>query len=54
MELLTIKELSEILKMHVGTLYNLRKDCLPCKIAKPLRFDLEVVIEWLNSRGGEK
>ena len=54
-DLLTAKELKEVLKIkNIQTIYDWRQKGLPCKISKPLRFDLEDVIEWLNSRSDEK
>lgn len=50
-ELLTTEKLSEILKVSRITIYNWRKKGLPCiKIGRTVRFDLEKVMEWIESK----
>jgi excisionase family DNA binding protein len=49
--LITVNELSDILKVHKNTIYNwLRQDMPHYKNGKTIRFDLEQVKEWLQSR----
>ena len=50
MELLTISELCEKLKIGKQTIYNMRGEGLPAVIHRPLRFDYEQVLNWLKSR----
>ena len=48
-DILTIKELCEKLKLSRETIYQLRKQGMPCiKINRSIRFDEKKVMEWLN------
>lgn len=48
-ELLTTKELQEILKVDRTTIWRMRKKGMPYeKIGGSIRFDLDKVKEWTN------
>jgi len=51
-EILTKKELAELLKVTEKTIDNLRKKGLPCfKVGNNIRFDKNKVLEWLQKGG---
>jgi len=48
-ELLTREELETSMKVSRGTIHNWVKKGMPCVTKKPYRYDLEKVIEWVNT-----
>lgn len=55
-EFLTVRSLAKLLDMGEQTTYKLsREGAIPgrVKIGKSVRFDKEIVTEWLKSGGGQ-
>ena len=48
MKIVSVKQLCEIMDVTEHTVYKWRKEGVPALIQKPLRFDLEEVIDWLK------
>ena len=54
MKLLTTKELTNTLNIHSNTVYKYIDKGMPyLKFDKEYRFDLDMIIEWLNERNKE-
>ena len=52
-QLLTTIELSQVLNVSRQSIYKWRKDGMPFyKIGKAVRFDLEEIKEWLQTKKG--
>lgn len=52
--MLTVKEVSELLKMHPNTISKLVKEGMPSyKIGKNRRFDADEVIKWIKEKKGD-
>lgn len=52
-ELLTTIELAEVLNISRQTIFRWRKEGMPFyKISKSVRFDLEEIREWLQTKKG--
>ena len=53
-ELLTVDELSDILKISRSTIDRWRKEGMPCKrIGRGIRFKFEEVEKWLDKNKGK-
>lgn len=47
---LTVEDVAEMLQVTRTTIYNLKKKGLPfIKLGKNIRFDQDVVVEWVKS-----
>ena len=50
-ELYTTREVAEMLKVHVNTVNNFRKEGMPYKkISHAVRFDADEVMEWIEKQ----
>ena len=50
-ELYTTKEIAEMLKVHVNTINNFRKEGMPYKkIGHAVRFDADEVMKWIEEQ----
>lgn len=50
-ELYTTREVAEMLKVHVNTINNFRKEGMPYKkISHAVRFDADEVMEWIENQ----
>lgn len=48
---ITVQELSEMLKVTTQTVFNWRKEGMPCeKFGKIIRFEEDKVLDWLRNR----
>ena len=53
-ELLTVIELSDLIKVHKGTIYRWMGQGMPIEIQDPMRFKYEDVKAWLEGRHEQK
>ena len=54
-QLYTTQEVADMLKVHFNTIHNFRKEGMPFKkIGSSVRFDIDEVMEWIESKNKEK